>query len=244
MLETSGSPGPAEAPSAHEIVARFSQIEVAAHPLFTGLRSRPLDLQAIWLLMNNLRAGISRDFVVWLASTIVRVEDRRIASLAAKQLNDELGNGDVSMIHSGLLDRFVDGLSPWALQGADERVLLAPGRRLSVEAGKLFRDPCEPYEAIGALMVGEIFAEKMDRCVGDEVRRQNGLSDEVLHWLVLHEALEVDHASDSSAIAALVPREGPALDATWRGAVAQWNVLWTFLDGVHQLSWSRATQGR
>lgn len=227
--------------SADAIVAEFARIEVAGHPFFVELRARPVDLQAIWLLMVNLRAGISRDFVLWLTSTIARVEDRRIGSLAAKQLNDELGNGTFAQIHSVLLDSFVGGLAPWRRNGLDEAVLLAPGRRLGTEAGKIFSGPGEPYEAVGALMVGEIFAEKMDRCVGNEIRRQNDISAEALEWLTLHETLEADHAGDSQALAALVPGTGPTLEATWRGAVAQWNALWSFLDGVHQLAQNRRT---
>ena len=69
--------------SALEIVPEFAKIEVAAHPFFTDLRTGPLDMQAIWILMANLRAGISRDFVIWLATTIARVDDRRIALVSA-----------------------------------------------------------------------------------------------------------------------------------------------------------------
>jgi pyrroloquinoline quinone (PQQ) biosynthesis protein C len=229
-----------QARPAREIVTDFARIEVASHPFFRELRAGPLDMQAIWILMANLRAGISRDFVVWLATTIARVDDRRIGSLAAKQLNDELGNGDPNRIHSLLLDRFLLGLEPWRCTELEEARLLAPGRRLAEESGRIFLHAAEPYEAVGALLVGEIFAEKMDHCVGDEIRRQHALSEDTLHWLTLHETLESDHAGDSSAIAELVPTSGPSSEAAWRGAVAQWDVLWRFLDGVDEIARARA----
>jgi pyrroloquinoline quinone (PQQ) biosynthesis protein C len=91
----------------------------------------------------------------------------------------------------------------------------------------------DPYEGVGALMVSEIFAKKMDACVGDQLRRQNALSRETMHWLDLHENLEVAHAEDSYELAVLVPEQGPKLAAAWRGARAEWNALWGFLNDVH-----------
>jgi pyrroloquinoline quinone (PQQ) biosynthesis protein C len=219
------------APSAAEaLVDDYEKLEVSDHPLFVELRARPVDLTAIWVLMANLAQGISREFVIWLAQTIARVEDRRVASLLAKQLNDELGSGAFDQIHSTLLQRFVDGLEPWrpTLIG---NATLGPGRALA-EAGSLLFQAHDVYEALGALMVGEIFAKKMDHCVGDEIRRQHALSTEVLSWLTLHETLEIDHADDSRELAALIPDSEPALTALRKGARAQWRLLWEFLDGV------------
>lgn len=216
------------------IVDEYERLEVAEHPLFLSLAEKPVDLGAIWLLMANLAAGISRDFVIWLAQTIARVDDRRIASLLAKQLNDELGNGSFSGIHSGLLDRFIAALERWRPEQAEDEVALEPGRTLAQRATQLF-DTSSVYEALGALMVGEVFAKKMDRCVGDQIRRQSSISDDDLTWLVIHETLEVDHADDSRELAALVPNTEVALAECRRGADAQWLLLWEFLDGVHGL---------
>ncbi|MFZ5896557.1 MAG: iron-containing redox enzyme family protein [Myxococcota bacterium] len=221
--------------SAEAIVDEYERLEVARHPLFLKLDARPVDLGAVWLLMANLAAGISRDFVIWLAQTIARVEDRRIASLLAKQLNDELGNGSFSGIHSKLLDKFIVALERWRPDGADSSRVLEPGRTLARRASQLFASS-SVYEALGALMVGEIFAKKMDHCVGDQIRRQSAISDDDLTWLVIHETLEVDHADDSRELAALVPNDEAALQECRRGARAQWHLLWEFLDGVHAVA--------
>jgi pyrroloquinoline quinone (PQQ) biosynthesis protein C len=224
--------------SAEEIVERHERIDVASHPFFTWLHQRPVDLTSLWILVANLHAGISRDFVIWLAQTIARVEDRRIASLLAKQLNDELGNAQFDQIHSHLLRRFLDGLDPWRPAGS-EGALLLPGRRLGQRATELFNRE-DPYEAVGALIVGEIFAKKMDHCLGEEIRRQDAIAADALTWLVIHETLEVDHAEDSRALAKLVPDSEIVVSATWYGALAQWSQLWDFLDGVH----STASEGK
>ena len=217
--------------SAEEIVDHYERIDVAGHPFFAWLQQRPVDLASLWILVANLHAGISRDFVIWLAQTIARVEDRRIASVLAKQLNDELGNSQFDQIHSHLLRRFLDGLDPWRPAGS-EAALLLPGRSLGQRATELF-SRADPYEAVGALIVGEIFAKKMDRCLGEEIRRQDAIAAEALTWLVIHETLEVDHADDSRALARLIPDSDIVLSSTWSGARTQWSQLWDFLDGVH-----------
>jgi pyrroloquinoline quinone (PQQ) biosynthesis protein C len=211
----------------------YEKLEVAHHPFFTEMRQRQVDLSALWLLMANLQRGISSHFVRWLASVIERVDEPRIASLLAKQLNDELGNGDFRRIHSVLLQRFVDGLAPYRPQG-DFAGIFTAGDRLFIEQQDIFNS--NPWEGVGALMVSEIFAKKMDRCVGDEVRRQSSLSREVLTWLELHETLEQDHAEDSRELAALVPESGRRLSATWTGARAEWEALWGFLDDVRDMT--------
>lgn len=220
--------GPAQA-----IVDRYEAIDVEQHPFCRGLSESPPDLRTIWLFMVNLREGVSREFVTWLATAIARIADRRIGSLIAKQLDDELGGGDYERIHTLLLDRFVGALAPWSVN-APEATVLAPGQRLAQDAARPFFAP-EPYEGVGALMSGEIFARKMDLFLGAQIRRQNQLSDEALAWLTVHEQLEIHHADDSGSLATLVPSEGPELAATWRGAEAQWNSLWAFLDRLQQL---------
>jgi pyrroloquinoline quinone (PQQ) biosynthesis protein C len=221
-------------PSAERLVEEYELREVSAHPLFVWMQKNPVNLEAIWILVANLRAGISSDFVRWLATAIERTDNRPIASILAKQLNDELGNGEVDQIHSLLLDSFMAGLDPWKPKKVHPR-MLEPGRRLAERATKIFH-AVDPYEGIGALMIGEIFAKKMDHCLGEEIRRQNLVDAQSLRWLVLHETLEIDHADDSLELAGLVPKRDAVLSAVWRGARAQWEVLWEYLDGVYAMA--------
>lgn len=233
-METSAEPQRGHARSALALVAAYAVREVSDHPFFRRLRANPVDMGALWTLVANLQAGISAEFIRWLATTISRVDDRRIAALLAKQLSDELGNGDFEMVHSKLLERFVAGLAPWRPAGTDQRLLQA-GRRLARRGRRPFH-AVDPYQGVGALMVGEIFAEKMDACLGNEIRRQNAISDHALTWLTIHEKLEVDHADDSEALAALIPTAGVHVRSVWQGATAQWRVLWEFLDDIDELT--------
>lgn len=215
-----------------DIVRHYGAIAVPEHPLFVRLRSNPVDMTALWVVVANTHAGISPNFVRWLATTIGRINDRQIACLMAKQLYDELGNGDFERVHARLLERFVVGLDAWRPAGEDNHVWA--GEQLARSSSVLFEGP-HPYTAVGALIVAEVFAKQMDKCLGDEFRRQNVLSAETLTWLSLHEVLEVEHAEDSNELALLVPTEGEALHATWDGATAQWSALWTFLDGLNTI---------
>ena len=218
------------------IVEEYDAIEVAKHPLFVTLATNPVNLEALWVLVANTNAGISPNFVRWLALAIARIPDSRVASLLAKQLDDELGNGKAERIHRVLLERFVAGLDPWAPKDARRRSL-EPGRRLAARAGEVF-DMGAPYEAIGGLMVAEIFANKMDHCLGEEIRRQSLVPHDALAWLELHEVLEVGHAADSLELAVLVPDNGLALESAWQGARKLWAAMWGFLDDVKAAAFS------
>jgi hypothetical protein len=231
------APAPQPHASAQSIVREYEARDVSAHPLFSRLRSEPVSLEALWFLVANMNAGISPNFVRWLGLTIARVSDYRVASLIAKQLDDELGNGDFQGIHSVLLDKFVAGLAHWRPERPGQNLLLA-GERLGRRASAVF-ESAEPYEAVGGLIVAEIFAKKMDICLGDEIRRQNLVAPEALRWLEIHEVLEIDHAEDSASLAALVPEQGDELEATWRGARELWEAMWGFLDDVALLAFER-----
>jgi pyrroloquinoline quinone (PQQ) biosynthesis protein C len=228
-----------QAASAVQIADEYEAKEVSAHPLFAALRSQPVNLEALWLLVANMNAGISPNFVRWLAHTIARIKDPRVASLIAKQLDDELGNGDFGNIHSALLERFVAGLERWRPERPGEDLLRA-GRRLGARASLVFEAP-DPYDAVGGLIVAEIFAKKMDCCLGDEIRRQSLVPSESLLWLQIHEVLEVDHAEDSRGLALLVPDQAASLTAAWRGATELWDAMWGFLDDVAGLAFRERT---
>lgn len=220
-------------PPAEEIVSRYRRVEVADHPFFITLAQRPVDLEGVYLLMANLQQGISGSSVTRLAGTIARVVDSRVAALLTKQLNDELGGGDLSRIHSVLLEHFVTALSPWCAR-ADDEALMGAGRRLARDGARPFL-ASNPYESLGALMVGAIFAEKMGACLAHDMRRQLLVVGHSLRWLELHETPKARHAWDPRELAELLPKEGPSLSATWRGAIDQWGTLWRFLDDVHEM---------
>src|ERR1051325_7669484 len=152
------------APLAERMVTCFQGIDIAAHPFFVALAAGPVvDLESVYLLMANLHEGTFGVLVPCLARAIERADDPRVASLLAKWLNADLGGGDFTQIDGVLLERLVAALSPWCDRAADHTLLRA-GRRL-VREGALRRYAPDPNEVLGALIVGEIFVEKMGTCL-------------------------------------------------------------------------------
>lgn len=223
---------------ANEIVRLYEQESLAEHPLFQRLRQEPVNLTAIWIFtMNmNVQGGVSKNFVRWLASLAARIDDNRMRSIVAKQLNEELGEGNFSRIHSVMLQQLVDGLEPWRLENYTEE-LLAPGREFGQRGEKLFFIQ-DPYEGVGAFIASEVSALQIDQCLGNEVRRQNAIAPEKLTWITMHEELEVDHVSEVLELAHLIPKSDRKLEAVWRGAQEMRGAIVAFLDGIYSVSFS------
>src|SRR5438046_1293140 len=65
------------------------------------------------------------------AGLVARVDHDGMRSILAKQLNDELGNGDPARAHRVLFQNMLADLEPFAPPGARDAMLLAPGRRFA-----------------------------------------------------------------------------------------------------------------
>lgn len=218
---------------ASEIVHVYQQQTMADHPFLARLRREPVNLAAIWLLAVNVKEGASKHFARWLAGLIIRIQDDRIRSVIATQLNDELGRGDFSSIHTVLLDQLIAGLEPWRLAEVSEEILV-PGRNFYQQNERLYC-ASDPYIAMGALIASEICAEQIQLCLGHEVRRQNLIEASALTWLTLHEELEVEHAEEALVIANLIPNSDAVLNAVWRGAEGMHKAITTFLDDLYRI---------
>lgn len=218
-----------------ELLARSERESLASHPFLQRLRSEPVDLGKIYLLMLNARE-LSSSFVTWLASLIVRVEDTRIRSFLGKQLNDELGNGDPSQVHILLYDALLERLSSWKpAQGVES--FLAPGRELKLQAEKHYLS-ADPYEGLGALIVGEVHAEQFNVWFGGELARHKQADPASFDWYVAHEEAEAAHAKDSLALVNLLPEAH--LEAVRRGGEGVHAVLMSFLGAMYRSCFSDA----
>ena len=88
------------------LVDYFEEHSIADHPFFARMRREPVRLEVLARLLANFRVGITREFPRRLAWLTARVMDDAIRCVLAKQLNDEMGDGDFKRAHRGLL---VDG---------------------------------------------------------------------------------------------------------------------------------------
>jgi DMATS type aromatic prenyltransferase len=224
-------------PPAEEIVRRYEEeIKLADHPFFQRLGREPVNLSRLWLIMANFWEAIVHDFPTRLARAIANIESDPVRSIMVKQLNDELGEGDFSRAHKAMFKRLVTALEPHKMQGSEER-LLAPGRQFGKRLGEHLLSSNQ-WESVGAVMMIEVYGSQTDTRLGAEFRRQNEIEPSALTWLNLHETLEVDHAGDSLKLAQLVPREGHALEAAWRGATGVVAASQQYFDGLYDLCFS------
>jgi DMATS type aromatic prenyltransferase len=226
---------------AQEIVRRYeNDIVLEDHPYLRRLGREPVALGHLWLVLANFWEAIVSDFPARLAHVVSRIDDDAIRSIFVKQLNDELGEGDFSRAHKAMFRRLLEALAPYRLAGDDD-TLLGPGRAFGAALKQhLFAD--DPYEAIGALMMIEIYGKQTDIRLGREFRRQNELPDDALTWLRLHETLEVDHADDSLRLANMLPMPGADVEAdrrlaaVWRGAEGVVHAGMAYFDALYAVS--------
>jgi len=209
------------------------------HPLMQRMAREPFNLHAMTLVLLNVREAVARNFTRRLASVIARVEEEAIRSILAKQLNDELGNGNPDRTHRILFDVMLEGLEPWAPAVLTDE-LLEPGRTLSAVQEELYIQR-SAYEGVGATIAMEIGGKQFDIFAANQFRRKReALPPTVLEWLTLHEELEVDHVNESFDLARLVPR-GSKARQTARGAREVREAGWTFFDHLYQLCYRGST---
>jgi DMATS type aromatic prenyltransferase len=228
------APAPPRAPEPPVAVVRHHEATpITAHPFFARLAREPADVRRLYALLANFREGIVLDFPRRLAALTARVGDDRVRCVLAKQLNDELGDGDFARAHRGLFERMLTALSPFRPEGVGE-AFVAPGRELGRELERLYVE-ADPDEGVGASLVVEIYGKQVDGFVAEQFRRQRDVGPDALEWLNLHENLEVDHADESTKIALLLPAGGPACEAVGRGAASLAAASWRFFDAMYRV---------
>ncbi|HEU4411269.1 MAG TPA: iron-containing redox enzyme family protein [Polyangiaceae bacterium] len=231
--DPTAAPAPPRGPEpAAALVGHHEATPITAHPFFARLAREPVDLGRLYTLLANFREGIVLDFPRRLAALTARIDDDRLRCILAKQLNDEMGDGDFTRAHRGLFEGMLRNLAPFRPEGAGDE-LAAPGRELGRELERLYVE-ADPYEGLGASLVTEIYGKQADAFVAAEFRRQRAVAPEALEWLHLHEHLEVEHADEAMQLARLLPEGGPKLEAAWRGATALALAAWRFFDEMYR----------
>lgn len=228
---------PVEARTEEPLVERIRRYEASPftdHPFFQRLAGEPLSMERLWLVLRNFQEGVTRDFARRLAQITARVEEDDLRSVLAKQLDDELGNGDPNRTHRLLFDRFVEGMSSYQPAVIDHRTL-EPGRGLGAFLEEIYTHR-DPYEGVGATLLMEVGGRQVDQFLGDQFRRGSDLPRAVMEWLDLHETLEEDHVDEIFELAARVPR-GLKAEATHRGVGRLAEAVWAFFDDLQRLAW-------
>jgi DMATS type aromatic prenyltransferase len=206
---------------------------IADHPFLQRLQREPVNLTHLWLLFANGREGIVANFTRRLASVIGRIDHEHICCILTKQLNEELGNGDISKVHRELFDRLILALEPHKPQFVTAE-MLAPGDELSQRLESLYADP-NPYIGVGAAIVMEIRGKQIDEVMSKEFRTRTNVDRSSLLWLNLHEELEIGHAEEALELASIVGKGDGDNHAGQKGAEMTANALWNFFNGMYRL---------
>jgi DMATS type aromatic prenyltransferase len=216
-LEKREMPTPQRPASPEQLVQRYETTErVIDHPLFRRLAREAPAVVPVWTILANNWVAVGDQFPRWLANLVARVDHDGMRSILAKQLNDELGNGDPTVAHRLLFQRMLADLEPHAPPG-DRWALLAPGRRFAEALAHNYLER-PSLEAVGGTLVAEVYGKQVDQALGALLRRQRDVDPESLTWLVLHETLETEHAGEAVDLARMTPPSAEARAAMCRGA--------------------------
>jgi DMATS type aromatic prenyltransferase len=223
-------------PSIEEIALHYEDYTLAHHPFLQRLQRESVNPQHIWILLINLREAVIH-FTRRLASIIARIDDERIRCILAKQLNDELGNGNINGIHRKLFERLMIAIEPWRMESFTEE-MLRPGKEFSQQMEGIYVE-AYPYVGVGAAVVMEIYGKQFDLWLGNELRKTT-VDLSAMTWVTLHEELEIDHADESLVIARFVADAEEEIAAR-QGIEKACLASWSFLDGLYRLCYGASS---
>lgn len=218
-------------PPVRQLVTYCEAHPLDQHPFLKWRAGAPDPLTKVYDILSNAY-GLALHFPTWLAGVVAQLDDRRIQSLLAKQLNDELGDGDPSRMHILLYERALATLAPFR-PALPPQEATAPGAKF-LQNAELYLRASDPYEALGAVIAGEVYGSQFVAWLGGELARQSLVGPSALPWFAAHETVESEHAEDSSAIGELVADLPARREAVWRGALGMDWVLKSFLDDLHR----------
>jgi DMATS type aromatic prenyltransferase len=217
--------------SVEEIVWHYENHPLDHHPFLQRLQREPVNPQHIWLLFMNVHEAVNH-FTSRLASVIARSKDERIRCILAKQLNQELGDGHIEQNHRKMFDKFITNIDVWRMDSFTEEMLI-PGKEFSQSLEEIYSDS-NPYTGVGAGILMEIHAEQFDLCLGKECRKTN-IELSKIHWLILHEEIEVEHADEALFVARFVDDAPDEIATAIEGARRIRVAAWKLLDSLYRL---------
>jgi pyrroloquinoline quinone (PQQ) biosynthesis protein C len=217
-------------PSLEEIAWHYEEYTLAHHPFLQRLEREPVNPQQIWILLINLQEAVN-NFTRRLASIVARTDDERIRCILAKQLNDELGNGNINGIHRKLFDKLMIAIKTWQVDDFTTEMVI-PGQEFSQRMEDIYVK-ADPYVGVGAAILMEIFGKQFDLWLGRELRKTT-VDRSAISWVILHEELEIDHADESIVIARFVADAQEEAEAR-KGVEMACMASWHFLDRLYRL---------
>jgi DMATS type aromatic prenyltransferase len=221
-------------PSIEAIALNHQSDSMVDYPFFQRLQREPVNLNHLWLLFENAQEGVVSHFTRRLAMVVAHSNNDYICCILAKQLSEELGNGDVSKIHRKIFEQLILSLEPHKPKDITQE-MLAPGFKLSERLEALYSDPSS-YIGVGAAILMEIRGKQRDEVVGKELARTNEARSS-LSCLQLHGELEADHADEVMKLAISIDNSDEGMDknAVQQGIKLTSDALWDFCNDMYRV---------
>jgi DMATS type aromatic prenyltransferase len=221
-------------PSLEEMAGHYENNSLANHPFLQRLQRQPVNPQHIWLIFINLREAASH-FTRFLANIIARIDDERIRCILAKQLNDELGDGDINGIHRKLFEQLITEIEPWRMESFTEEMLI-PGKELYQCLEKMYFNS-NPYMGVGVGIMMEIHGKQFTEVLANEFRK-TAMDISKVVWLTLHEELEVDHVDEALIITRFIADSEENVTVARHGMERACVASWNLLNGLYRLCYT------
>jgi DMATS type aromatic prenyltransferase len=218
--------------SLEETVWHHKTNSVENHPFFQRLHKEPVNLTNLWLLFANVQEGIVDHFTRRLALVVAHIDDEYIRCILAKQLNEELGNGNIEQVHRKIFDRLTLALEPYKPEIITSETLV-PGYQLSKKLEELYSNS-NAYIGVGAAIMMEIRGEQRDEIINKELVRTK-LDSSILSWFYMHGELELDHADEVIKLASQIDNSDRDKDAVLQGLEMTSDVLWDFCNEMYRV---------
>ena len=217
--------------SLEELVLHYEDHSLADHPFLQRLQREPVNSEYLWLLVMNLRET-SSNFTRRLANVVAQTSDERIRCILAKQLNDELGNGNINRIHRKLFEQLIIEIQSWQIKSFTEDMLM-PGTEISKCWEEIFLNS-DSSVGVGATMVLEVYGKQFDLWLGQEIRKTT-INLSAIKWVTVHEELEIDHANESLVLARFVSESEADVVSARQGIDRACKTAWSFMNGLYHL---------
>jgi DMATS type aromatic prenyltransferase len=219
--------------SIEQAVSHYAMISMCDYPFFQRLSREPVNLEHLWLLFVNGYNGVVSNFTRRLALVVAHIDSEHIRCILAKQLNEELGNGDVSQVHRKIFENLIISLESHKPQELKEEMLL-PGQRLSECLETLYSDS-NPSIGLGAAIMMEVRGKQRDEVVGKELARTS-MDCNALSGFHLHGELEKDHAEEVIDLARSIDNSSDCdRIAVLQGAEITSVALWDFCNDMYRV---------
>ncbi len=219
--------------SIEQAARHYEMISMCDYPFFQRLSRESVNLEHLWLLFVNAQNAVVSHFTRRLALVVAYIDNEHIRCILAKQLNEELGNGDVSQVHRKIFENLILSLESHKPPHINKQMLL-PGHRLGEKLEALYSD-ANPYIGLGAAIVIELRGKQRDEVVGKELARTN-ITSSALSCLQLHGELEKGHAEEALDLARLVDNNSSCdRSAVLQGAENTSVALWNFCNDMYRV---------